>query len=150
MAAPSDALKVRTGASGLLAGAPLAIAWLAGLGLLAAPAPFSWRLLSLAALALCYRLVCRGWRHTTNPGRLRLFPDGLGTLDRSGTERHIQLGGTAWLSPWICVIPLKTAPGAAIMPCMVCAAENRPDDYRRLRVLLRLRGDVPSPPGEPL
>ncbi len=138
MDGPPETLLVNTGAAGWLIHAPLMLAVVAGLGLLTAPTSTVAKLAALAALTAGYRICSNGWRRAAHPGRLQLFRDGWAILEQAGKEQHAEAAGSPWVTPWICVIPLKTAAGAAMMPCMVCASGNRPEDFRRLRVLLRL------------
>ena len=47
----------------------------------------------------------------------------------------------AWVSRWFCLFRLADPVTGRSHPCLVCASRNTPDSYRRLLVLLRMRGE---------
>jgi hypothetical protein len=150
VSAAPESLTVRTGQAAWLRHAFPALAAIACLGLLTAPTTIALKVLALAALLAFYRIGRRAWRRAVRIGRLQIYRDGPGLLLRNGEEQRVETAGPAWITPWICVIPLKTVPGAAMIRCMVCASENRPENFRRLRVWLRLCPDSGFRSREPL
>ena len=112
--------------------------------LLAADAPVAWRLGSLALLvsvAVLGRFLDRR-RHVT--GRMILDRDG--NVDfLSGESRTAgKFSGAPWLSPGACILHWRPLNGGRRRHSIVCRSMNRPDDYRRLRVWLRLAPAVTS------
>ena len=57
----------------------------------------------------------------------------------SGQEINAILGRHSWVSRWVCVVALYVVDNNTKHHCVICAAENHPDEYRRLLKLLRMR-----------
>ncbi|MBT8039072.1 MAG: hypothetical protein HKO85_12000 [Xanthomonadales bacterium] len=101
-----------------------------------------WTTASLLALLGTVTAVNRqtGRRHPA--GRAVLHSDGTVQARDNRGERHGVLLGHAWVSHWLCVFTWRDNRGKAGQ-FLVMAKLNRPDDFRRLRVFLRLGAGSP-------
>jgi len=138
MSAP-DCIDVRAGPAPWLAVAHLVVPALGVIAVLFSNIARQW------AVALCGLIVlvgAAGFRRLARQsptGRLRLYLDGTATLlGACGEVRAIQDPG-AWVTRWICVLPLVPLDSDRLLRCVVCRSLNRPDSYRRLMAWLRLR-----------
>ena len=106
--------------------------------LLVADTPAAWRLVSVALLLVAVVLGRYLDRRRNASGRIIL--DREGNVDFLSGERRTagRLSGAPWISPWVCVLHWRPLRGGWRRHSMVCRSMNRPDDYRRLRVRLRL------------
>ena len=137
-------IDLRCGSSRWLMLAHTVVTVLAGLGILFTDSAWSWKALAIAALLVTHVFTSRRMKKNGVPGSLRLFNDGAATLEYAGRETLILQSSHAWVSRWICVLPLRSLPGADIIYCMVLASNNHPDNYRQLLACLRMR----SAPGQ--
>lgn len=121
----------------------LLLAW-GGLAILLSASPWQWTTLAFLGLFLVDRLVARGVRLRHAPATATLGLDGVLRLERGGREQLATWTGRAWVCRWFCVVDWESLSGPRRGRALVCAADNHPNDFRRLRVLLRLA------PGEPV
>lgn len=141
---PSDYIDLRCGSSRGLRLAHIAVTLLAGLGIVITHSAWSWKILTLLALLATYLFTSLKMKKNEVPGSLRLFSDGAATLEYADRETLILQSSHAWVSRWICVLPLRSRPGADIIYCMILASNNHSDNYRQLLACLRMR----SAPGQ--
>ena len=136
----ADCLDVRFGISRRL---QLAFWLLVALGLLAiliTAASWTWKLGSILLLILASISVHAWSVHQSRAGAIQLLADGTALLRTvSGQEINTVQGRHSWVSRWICVVTLYVVDNNTKHHCVICAAENYPDDYRRLLKLLRMR-----------
>lgn len=135
-------IEVITGANRAVFIAQTAVGCLAAFTLLTAGLDPLWAIASLLTLLGALTAVNQqtGRRHP--PGRAVLHADGtVQARDKRG-ERQGVLSGQAWISRWLCVFTSRDSHGKANR-FLVMASCNRPDDFRRLRVFLRLGGGSP-------
>jgi hypothetical protein len=120
-----------------------AIAFVAAALILAAPSSLDWRLAAFALLAVVFTVDRRWSARNEEPGALLIRLDGT-VIHRSGFGETIGiLDDKAWVSRWVCVVCWTTLETAKRRHSLVCASLNSADDYRRLRVWLRL-GSAPA------
>lgn len=141
-----DVLVLRYGSGGwlrLLTGT-LAVAGAGAIFL--SPANLSWKFCILAVLLVTSVTVYAADRKQGNSGCLALSADGsVESCCAGGYSSQWILHQNAWNSRWLCVLSLADPAGGRPTRCIVCASENRPDEYRRLRKYLNMRH--PSPAG---
>lgn len=120
------------GALHALIGHVLAMA--AVIALLTAPAGWIVKLLAIAALFPC-------WRHvvtkTDRPEQLSLWHDGTALLSMAGQPGPAVQTGHAWVSSFLCVVCVRLEDDSKTRHCLVYAAHNHPDDFRRLKAWCR-------------
>lgn len=110
--------------------------------LLFSSSQWPWTAASLFALLMVHLAGLSYLSRVQAPGRLVLHADGGFLLETGAETQEGTLGTAAWISRWLCVVRFKGLETGVGRPCLVCASENRPDDYRRLLVRLRLgQGD---------
>lgn len=131
----------------LVCGAPhwlLGLQWLlvllAALCLLFAPSPWPWIAISISLLMAVHLAGLVYLRRAQAPGTIHLHLDGSLRLQSLAQELDGELLPSAWISRYLCVLRWKPL-SASSRPCLVCASENHPDNYRRLLVRLRLNRD---------
>ena len=69
---------------------------------------------------------------------LKLFVNGTAVESRGGEEVLLEQTGQAWVSSLFSVIHLREVDSGNRLSWLVCAANNHPDDYRRMLGYLRL------------
>lgn len=133
-----DRIELMDGPARWLELAQVMIAFAAGFFILTASTPLSWKSGAVVALLVFYVLAIHlpAKRNTRN--RLLLRLDGSLRLFFDGCEVDGQLSGGAWVSRWICVLHWTDLESGSRKHSVVCAAENRRSDYRRLMVWMRL------------
>jgi len=106
--------------------------------LLTADTPVVWRLGSFVLLVSVIMLERLTGRRKSVSGRMILDRDG--NVDFQSSDGRIagKLSGVPWISPWICILHWSPLSGGSRRHSLVCRSLNRPDDFRRLRVWLRL------------
>lgn len=130
-------IEVRTGATSGLLRAQSAVTCLAAVMLLVAGRDATWTFGFLLALLLGWYAVNRETRRLHPRGRIVIHADGtVQATDRHGNRRGV-LAEPTWVSRWLCVFAWRDGRGTS-RPALVMARRNHPDDFRRLRVLLRL------------
>ena len=135
-------VEVTTGASRGVFLAHAALGCIAALMLLVSGLDPLWTSASIVALLGSVWAVNRQTRRRHPPGRAVLLADGtVQARDHRGERRGV-LSGQAWVSHWLCVFAWRDSRGKACQ-FLVMANRNRPDDFRRLRVFLRLGGGSP-------
>jgi hypothetical protein len=112
-------------------------AW-GGAAILSSAAAWPWMMVALLALLLVDRLVARGLRQRQHSTRATLGLDGVLRLQRGGREHLATWTGHAWVCRWFCAVDWVSLTEPRRGQALVFAAHNHPDDFRRLRVLLRL------------
>ena len=122
----------------------LLFAW-GGLAILSSASPWQWTMSAFLGLLLADRLVARSVRLRHAPARATLGLDGVLRLERGSREQLATWTGRAWVCRWFCVVDWESLSGPRRGRVLVRAAGNHPDDFRRLRVLLRLAPGVPAP-----
>ena len=105
--------------------------------ILATDIDFHWKAITLVLAVAALPIVNRETRRRHPAARAIVCDDGNFRLDHPAGPRHGVLTGQAWVSRWLCVFHWRDARGR-LRQCLVMASTNRPDDYRRLRVVLRL------------
>ena len=136
----ADCLDVRFGISRRLQVAFLLLVSLGLLAILITPAGWAWKFGSILLLILASISVHTGSVHQSRAGAIHLLSDGAALLRTdSGQEINAIQGRHSWVSRWICVVTLYVVDNNTKHHCVICAAENLPDDYRRLLKLLRMR-----------
>ena len=133
-------IELQTGVpSGWLLPRLLLLAWGAA-AVLASASPWPWAAAALIVLVIVDRLVSRHLRRRQAPGTATIGTDGLLRLCRGGREQLADWSGQAWVGRRLCVIHWSSPTAPRRGHTVVRAADNHPDDFRRLRVLLRLGG----------
>ena len=136
----TERLTLRAGAGSWLEAGHLALAALAAVVLLTTPTDWAWRLVALVALVLSCVHFRRSAKRRSPEFRLVLFGDGAAMASSPGGQERVltwTLTG-AWMSRRLCIVPLSESSGAGIIHCVILAARNNPDEYRRLLSWLRL------------
>jgi len=134
-----DYIDLHSGSSRWLSVFHTATSLLAGWVIVLAHSPWAWKVLTILALLLIHFVSAFKMRRDCPQGPVRLFRDGSAMLELEGKDVTAVQGEHAWTSRWICVFPLRKAPGADIIYCMVCASNNHPGNYRQLLAWLRMR-----------
>lgn len=134
-------IEVQTGVPERWRYLPALLAVWAALVLLFSGASWQWGLPLLVPLFAAYRFSTRRLRRQHRAGRATLGVDGILRLDLDGREQLAAWTGHAWVCRWFCVVDWTSDDEPRRGQALVCAAGNHPDDFRRLRVLLRL-GDM--------
>jgi len=132
-----DRIELKAGASPWLRHLQFLISCMAAISLLAVSTPWLWKLGALVVLILVH--VYSG-RHTARyhaPSDLLLRLDGT-VRQRKGALEFNGTADSAWVSRWFCLVHWKTVDEGRRRHSLLCASNNRSDDFRRLRVFLRL------------
>lgn len=137
-----DRVQLRSGVCLWLSQLQRLVAFVATLLLLTLSTPWHWKLGTLLALSVVFASVVRHNARHHPHGRLMMRMDGTLLQERGDVEMHGMVEG-AWVSRWLCVIHWATAEDNRQRHSLVCASNNRPEDFRRMLVLLRL-GPRPS------
>jgi hypothetical protein len=135
-----ERIELHTGAAPWLWQAQTLLFVAAAVLLLTASTPWLWKSMSLLALLAVHVLALRHTRRAHPRCTLLLHPDGTLRLRYGNDEIDGCIADGAWLSPWLSVLRWTTGDGRR-RSSLVCASENRRDEYRRLLVFLRLRGN---------
>ena len=117
----------------------LLLAW-GGAAILGSASAWPWAALAMLALLLVDRIVARCAKRQHRPGSATLDLDGVLRLRREGREQVANWTGHAWVGRRFCVVHWNSPVAPNRGHTLVRAGDNHPDDYRRLRVLLRLGG----------
>jgi len=73
-------------------------------------------------------------------GSISLLPDGTAHLmTLAGRKADARLKENNWITRWFCVLALFEPDRDRRYYCVICASENRPDEYRRLLKFLNMR-----------
>jgi len=111
---------------------------------LLSPAGWLWKTGTLLILVFASAWL---YRHSTRPeyrGTVRLLPDGMAEIHpERGCAVIGILKSNAWVSRWLCVVPLRDVERRKVHYCVVSASANSRDSYRRLLVALRM-GSSPT------
>ncbi len=110
--------------------------------LLTISTPWPWKLGTLAALFFVHGFLLRHNARRHAPSSLLMRVDGALLQESAGIGLDGLVDG-AWVSRWLCVIHWTATGDSRRQHSLVCASNNRPEDFRRLLVLLRL-GSRPS------
>ena len=119
-------------------------AW-GGMAILSSAPSWPWMILALIALFFVDRHLARSIRLRHDPARATLGLDGILRMERGGREHLATWNGRAWVCRWFCVVEWESLSEPRRGQALVCAADNHPDDFRRLRVLLRLGHEGATP-----
>jgi hypothetical protein len=122
----------------------LLLSW-GGVAIVFSTSPWPWTMLALLTLFLADRYVVRSVRLRHRPARATLGLDGVLRLQRGEGEQLATWTGRAWVCRWFCLVDWECLSAPRRGRALVCAADNHPDDFRRLRVLLRLGHGEQSP-----
>lgn len=131
-------IEIKTGVSERWRSLPALLAVWAALALLFSGASWQWTLPLLVPLFLVYRWSVRLLERQHGASRATLGVDGILRLDLDGREQLAAWTGHAWVCRWFCVVDWTSDDEPRRGQALVCAANNHPDAFRRLRVLLRL------------
>ena len=112
----------------------------AALCLLFAPSPWPWIAISISLLLAVHLAGLAYLRRAQAPGTIHLHLDGSFRLQSDAPALAGHQLPSAWITRYLCVVRWKPL-SARSRPCLVCASENHPDNYRRLLVYLRLSRD---------
>ena len=115
----------------------LLLAW-GGTAILSSASPWPWTVSALFTLFFVDRFVAHRLSLQHRPARAVLGLDGVLQLDNRGREQLATWTGRAWVCRWFCVVEWKSPSEPCRGRVLVSSAGNHPDDFRRLRVLLRL------------
>lgn len=138
--ARADYLELRFGQSRWLKKAGRLLLLLCIIALWISPAALTWKVLLSFPLALADLLANRAMAAKANTGRVRIFSDDTCMLSTASTKRvFATLSSRHWMSPWFCSVSVYHARGGRRQNLLVCAADNDADEYRRLRMFLRMR-----------
>lgn len=137
-----DHVELRSGSGPWLDHLQLLITIAAAISLLLLATPWPWKFSALAALSGAYGLAVRHNKRRHSPCTLLLQMDGTLRQKQPGIELDGVIEG-AWVSRWLCVIHWTATGDRSQRHSLVCVSNNRPEDFRRLLVLLRL-GPKPS------
>ena len=134
----SDPIELYAGCSRRLRLCELGVSALAAGGiLLAGAAPVS------TAAWLCLLVAVR-WGisrsnvHGLNCGKLMLRMDGSASLGRDSGPLRLQSKAAHWCSRVFCVLTLQEVLSGRRICLIICPTLNAQDDYRRLRIFLRV------------
>ena len=116
--------------------ARFALAVIAALNILVSGISLSWKIPLVAALALLLWVSPRGIGTFTG---WTMRSDGTLGLNDHDKHRFRVVEGSAWLSRWISVFRIRDLDSGRVRTCVVAAAQNHEDDYRRMLVFLRMR-----------
>jgi len=135
----AEYLELRFGISYWMQAAQTVLALLGVLAILAAPANWKWKLVSVLLLAISAVWVHFRSVHSGRSGTIRLFNDGtaLLTIASKAPVNAVQ-GPNGWVSRWFSILTLREADSGRKHHCVVCASDNHPDEYRRLLKFLRM------------
>jgi hypothetical protein len=138
----TEAIELQQGCSRRIRAAHRAVSLLAICAILTSAAPVTARAAFLGALLAVHLAAARHMRRTARAvPRVRLFEDGTAALLLERGAVSAVLAGPGWTSHWLSVFPLRRLDGGRRVYCTICRSSNGDDAYRRLRVLLRLRGE---------
>lgn len=137
-----ERIQLRSGACARLGQVQNLVFLLGAILILTLSTPLHVKLGTLAALCIVHLLVMRHNIQRHPPARLLVRLDGTLLLKTGDGEVYGLVAG-AWVSRWLCVIHWTAAEDRKQQHSLVCASGNRPDDYRRMMVVLRL-GPRPS------
>jgi hypothetical protein len=147
MAQP-DTLELKFGEGRWLQTGHGAVTLLAFASILFTPSHTAWKIVALSLLVLVHAVSAAPAKQRANRGVLRLWRDGSARIQASdGRETGAQCSPRGWSSQWFSVLVVKEHDSKRTRRCVVCASENVPDDYRRLRVWMRLSRPVKDPQG---
>lgn len=133
-----ERIQLTFGSPDWLAFSRLSVAVIAALNILFSSIGPSWKLLLLAALVLVSWSCAH--RKGLRPG-WNMRSDGTVWHDGQEGSRHRLIDGSAWLTPWLSVFRIRDPDSGKVRTCVVSAALNHDDDYRRMRVFLRMRSE---------
>jgi len=135
-----DGIELRQGCGRWMRASHATTSLLAATVILASAAPAMLAVGLLAALLMLHVTTARRLRRAAAavPG-IRLFDDGTAALLTPAGAVPALLGGCAWASRWISVVPIQPLDGRRRVFCIVCRSGNPADAYRRLLVMLRMR-----------
>lgn len=136
-----DKIKLVTGNSKLLTTLGYAVSILAVAGIVSSGSQWVWQGSALFVLAVASWLVFRRSSESLYRGTGMLFPDGTAVELRSHEEVHLEFTGQAWVSSLFSVIHFLESDSGRKCSWLVCAANNHPDDYRRMLGFLRLNNN---------
>jgi hypothetical protein len=134
----TELIELRSGPAAWLYVIHFFTSMLAAIAVLTTASNWGIKLLCVAVL-ICVHLAARRWMQgESHTGEVRLFTDGTASL----LSRTQEFPGTqaegGWVSRWLCVIPIIDLHSGRRLHCVICASENKADDYRRLLAWLRL------------
>lgn len=137
----ADGIEVRQGQAGWMQLMHLAASLLGALAILISPAPWWLKAMMLTGLSAFHLAAARHARRTAQSvSHIRLFEDGTASLLTPDGRISALLMEGAWTSRWFSVMRLQPLDGRRPVHCTIARSANLPDDYRRLRVLLRHPG----------
>lgn len=119
----------------MLAAIGYVLALLATVTLLTASGSWSSKLPLLGVLLLSWRSLAR---LPGTVGQLSLWDDGLAWLDAEDGKQEGTQTGQAWVTSLFCVVTVRLNESGQFRHCVVCAAQNHSDDFRRLRAWCRI------------
>lgn len=132
-----DRIELEAGASPWLRHLQLLTCCLAAISLLAVSTPWQWKLSALLVLSFVHFYSSRHTARYHAPSDLLLRLDGSMRERQGALEFNGTLDG-AWVSRWLCLIHWTAIEKGRQRHSLVCASNNRPENFRRLRVYLRL------------
>jgi len=145
MQAGTDLLEIRFGGCLWLKAAHVFLTALGLLAILVSPANWKWQLASIALLILLAFILHARSVHGDRSGTILLRADGRALLETaSGLRISAVQGPNGWVSRWVSVLTLLETDGGREHRCVICASENRPDDYRLLLKQMRMHTPTES------
>lgn len=139
----AEALDLNFGSDRWLEALPFAIMILGWLSVLSTSSDWVWKGAFCILLMLITGMLRRAAHCPDQSGAIRLFSDGTAFLRTAdGDEFHALQRDHAWVSRWLCVVPLDRLDNGKRHTCLICATLNRPAEYRRLLQWLRMRVPV--------
>lgn len=139
MQARADLLEIRFGGCLWLKAAEALLAVLGLLAILVSPANWKWKIASIVLLVLLGFFLHARSIHGNRSGIIRLGADSTALLQTaSGLTINAVQGPHGWSSRWVSVLTLVETDDGRKHHCVICASENRPDDYRLFLKQLRM------------
>lgn len=133
-----DRINLVTGECALLSRLGYAVSILAATGIVTSASSWVWKGIALIVLAAVTGFIFRRAAESRSPGSITLSLDGTAVLLHGREEVLLDYTGHAWISSLFSVIHFLEADSGRKCSWLVCAANNHPDDYRRMLGYLRL------------
>ena len=138
MKAVPERINLVTGNSALLTAFSYAIAILAVAAIATSASPWAWKAGALFSLAAASWFTFRSTPESDSQVNGILNLDGTALEPRGWEEVFLEFTGHAWVSSLFSVIFFRETDSGKKRSWLVCAANNHPDDYRRMLGYLRL------------
>lgn len=133
-----DRINLVTGGCFLLSVLGYAVSILAVAGISTSGSSWPWKGVALVILAAAFWFSFRGTAESRISGTGMLSLDGTAEISNGREKVLLEYTGQAWVSSIFSVIHFRECDSGKRSSWLVCAANNHPDDYRRMLGYLRL------------